>query len=132
MQKQKCSLKLYTNFLIANHNRYSGLELSKVSFVEDMCHDAVSRWLASSNFTPSDLWNQVKSLIDDKTGYLLCDDTLLNKQYSRVNELAKKQCSGNVSYNSIHMNSIAFQYRGSDKETARRLYIEMIKPVLMA
>src|SRR3990170_5852553 len=52
MQKQKCSLKLYTNFLIANHNRYSGLELSKVSLVEDMCHDAVSRWLATSNFTP--------------------------------------------------------------------------------
>jgi len=95
MQKQKCSLKLYTNFLIANHNRYSGSELSKVSLVEDMCHDAVSRWLASSNFTPSDLWNQVKSLVDDKTGYLLCDDTLLNKQYSRVNELAKKQYSGN-------------------------------------
>ena len=36
-----------------------------------------------------------KSLVDDKTGYLLCDDTLLNKQYSRVNELAKKQYSGN-------------------------------------
>src|SRR5450759_4264786 len=89
MQKQKCSLKLYTNFLIANHNRYSGLELSKVSLVEDMCHDAVSRWLATSNFTPSDLWNQVKSLVDLKIGYLLCDDTLLNKQYSRVNELAK-------------------------------------------
>jgi hypothetical protein len=95
MQKQKCSLKLYTNFLIANHNRYSGLELSKVSLVEDMCHDAVSRWLATSNFTPSDLWNQVKSLVDLKIGYLLCDDTLLNKQYSRVNELAKKQYSGN-------------------------------------
>jgi hypothetical protein len=34
-------------------------------------------------------------LVDVKTGYLLCDDTLLNKQYSRVNELAKKQYSGN-------------------------------------
>ncbi len=95
MQKQKCSLKLYTNFLIANQNRYSSLELSRVSPVSDLCHDSVSRWLSSSNFTPSDLWNQVKSLVDVKTGYLLCDDTLLNKQYSRINELAKKQYSGN-------------------------------------
>lgn len=95
MQKQKCSLELYTNFLIANQNRYSGSELSRVSPVEDLCHDSVSRWLSSSNFTPSDLWNQVKNLVDVKTGYLLCDDTLLNKQYSRVNELAKKQYSGN-------------------------------------
>ncbi len=95
MKKQKCSLELYTNFLIANQNRYSGSELSRVSPVEDLCHDSVSRWLSSSNFTPSDMWNQVKSLVDVKTGYLLCDDTLLNKQYSRVNELAKKQYSGN-------------------------------------
>lgn len=94
MQKQKCNLKLYSNFLIANHNRYSGLELSKVTPVEDMCHDSVSRWLSSSDFTPSQLWNQVKDLIDVKRGYLIGDDTLLNKKYSRTNELAKKQYSG--------------------------------------
>ena len=60
-----------------------------------MQHDAVSRWLSTSNFTPSDLWNHVKEFIDIKSGYLVCDDTLLNKQYSRNNELAKKQYSGN-------------------------------------
>ena len=95
MRKQKCSLKLYSNFLIANQNRYSGLELSKVSPVSDMHHDSVSRWLANSNFTPSELWNQVKNLIEIKNGYLIADDTLLDKKYSRINELAKKQYSGN-------------------------------------
>ena len=94
MQKQKCNLKLYSNFLIANHNRYSGLELSKVSPLKDMCHDSVSRWLSSSDFTPSQLWNHTKDLINIKTGYLVGDDTLLNKKYSRINELAKKQYSG--------------------------------------
>ncbi len=43
--------------------------MSRVSPVEDMCHDSVSRWLASSNFTPSELWNHVKNLVDVKTGY---------------------------------------------------------------
>ncbi|MEA3272833.1 MAG: transposase [Patescibacteria group bacterium] len=95
MQKQKCSLKLYSNFLIANQNRYSGVELSKVSPNSDMQHDSVFRWLGNSNFTPSDLWNKVKTIVDIQTGYLVGDDSLVSKKYSRKNELAKKQYSGN-------------------------------------
>lgn len=94
MQKQKCSLKLYSDFLVANHNRYSGVELSKVAPVPNMHHDAVSRWLASSSFTPSELWRHTKEIVDVTTGYLVCDDSLLDKRYSRTNELAKKQYSG--------------------------------------
>ena len=93
MQKQKCSLKLYSDFLIANQNRYSGLELSRVA-PTDMAHDSISRWLSSSDFTPSELWNQTKELVDRKTGYLVIDDTLLDKRYSHDIELAKKQYSG--------------------------------------
>lgn len=94
MQHQKCSLKLYTNFLISNQNRYSGVELSKIC-PNDMAHDSVARWLCSSNYTPSDLWKHVKPLVKRKTGYLIGDDSLLDKKYSRKNELAKKQYSGN-------------------------------------
>jgi len=93
MQHQKCSLKLYTNFLLGNHNRYSGVELSKVS-PKNIAHDSVRRWLSSDNYTPSDLWRHVKPLVDLRSGYLVGDDSLLNKQYSRKNELAKKQYSG--------------------------------------
>ncbi len=95
MSQSKCSLSLYTNFLIANHNRYSGTELSRVATGSSMAHDAVTRWLAQSDWTPSDLWNDVKSLVERETGYLIADDTLLDKRYSRRNELAKVQYSGN-------------------------------------
>ena len=95
MQNQKCSLKLYSDFLIANQNRYSGVELSRVDPFENMEHDAVSRWLTQERFTPTDLWNQAKPLVRIESGYLVGDDTLLNKQYSRHNELAKLQYSGN-------------------------------------
>lgn len=95
MQKQKCSLKLYSNFLIANQNRYSGVELSK-SCPHYIAHDSVSRWLSNTQFTPSDLWSEVKRLVDVKTGYLIGDDTVLDKKHSRCNELAKKQYSGSV------------------------------------
>lgn len=94
MSKQKCSLKLYSNFLIANHNRFSGLELSKLT--REMAHDAVNRWLLNSDFTPSDLWSETKKIVDVKTGYLVGDDTLLEKKYSYCNELVKKQYSGNL------------------------------------
>jgi hypothetical protein len=93
MEKPKCSLKLYSDFLIANQNRYSGLELSKVAPGE-ISHDSISRWLASAHFTPTSLWHQTQDLVEKKTGYLVGDDTLLSKKYSRINELAKKQYSG--------------------------------------
>jgi len=93
MQKQKLSLDLYSNFLIANHNRYSGAELSKVAFNESVSHDTISRWLLTSNFQPTELLNHVQHLVSRGTGYLVLDDCTLDKRYSRQNELAKNQYS---------------------------------------
>jgi hypothetical protein len=62
MQYQKCSLPLYTSFLIGNQNRYSGVELSKVFSTKDIGHDAVTRWLARTAYQPADLWKHVKPL----------------------------------------------------------------------
>lgn len=93
MQKQKCSLGLYASFLIGNQNRYSGLELSKV-VRNKMAHDSVSRWLSDYEPKPPELWNQAKPLVKIKAGYLVVDDTTLDKRYSRKNELARPQYSG--------------------------------------
>lgn len=54
MTKSKCSLDLYTKFLIAHHNRYSGVELSKTSEVS-LSHDSVSKWLREKDFNEADL-----------------------------------------------------------------------------
>ena len=55
MQRQKCSIDLYVDFLIASQKQYSGLELSKVS-PKAMSHDAVNRWFepALMMFGPPD------------------------------------------------------------------------------
>ena len=87
-------MKLYTRFLIGNHNRYSAVELSRIA-PNVMAHDAIDRWLTSSCRTPSQLWQHTCSMVDRKTGYLVCDDSLLDKRFSRKNVLAKKQYSGN-------------------------------------
>jgi hypothetical protein len=94
MQKQNCSLKLYTQFLIGNQNRYSGVELAKVT-ESGMAHDAGDRWRSSTKRTPSQLWQYTCSLVDRKKGSLVVDDSLLDKRYARKNELARKQYSGN-------------------------------------
>ncbi len=92
----KCNLELYANFLIANKNNYTGSELEKVAPRENsLAHDSVSRWLDNSEFDNSQLLQEAeKEIGDKKSGYLIADDTLVNKQYSRKNELAKVQYSG--------------------------------------
>lgn len=93
-QKQKCSLGLYRDFLIANHNRYSGVELSKVAPSGAMEHDSVTRWLMRADFTPSDLWRFAKPLVDMTTGYLIVDDTVAGKPFATNIDLARLQYSG--------------------------------------
>lgn len=95
-QTRKCSVELYRDFLIANHNRYSGVELAKTSPVAGMEHDAISRFLAETTFNPKDLWRHVHGMVKREEGYLVVDDTLLDKRYSRKNELARIQYSGNA------------------------------------
>ena len=93
-QPQKCNLNLYRDFLIANHNRYSGLELSKVEPSGAMHHDSVTRWLMRADFTPSDVWRYAKPLTDVTTGYLVADDTVVSKPFSTNIDLARHQYSG--------------------------------------
>ena len=95
MQKQKCSLSLYTGFLIANQNRCSSVELSKSVPNIPVAHDAIDRWRLSKSYNPLQLWQHTRYLVKKETGYLICDDSVLDKRYSRRNELVKKQYSGN-------------------------------------
>jgi putative transposase len=94
MSQSKCSLDLYTKFLIANHNKYSGVELSKTSD-SPLSHDSVSKWLRDETFDSKNLWSHVKDMIDRETGYLIVDDSVLDKRFSKNNELVGKHWSGN-------------------------------------
>lgn len=96
MRKQKCSLELYSNFLLAAQNRFSATELARASPDASMSHDAVTNWLDSSKFNPAEIWNQAKPLISLKSGYLVSDDSVLDKRYFRENGLVKLQYSDNV------------------------------------
>ena len=93
MQHQKCSLELYVDFLIASQKQYSGVELSRVA-PNAMSHDAVSRWLVSHKLTPKLVWQHSQAMVQKETGYLILDDTLLDKPYAKEMALVKAQYSG--------------------------------------
>jgi len=94
MSQSKCSLELYTKFLIANQNKYSGVELSKTADTS-LSHDSVSKWLREKEFDSKHLWSHVKNMVKKDIGYLVVDDSVLNKKFSRNNELVGKHWSGN-------------------------------------
>lgn len=86
-------LSFYTKFLIANKNNYSCLELSKVGGVS---HDRASKLLKEKTVDTNDLWNEVKDLVGKEKGYLVIDDTVVDKSFSRENELTAYHWSGNA------------------------------------
>lgn len=94
MQHQKCSLDLYVDFLTASQTQFSGTELSKAS-PDPLAHDAVSRWLSTAKLTPKLLWQESQYMVDRTTGYLILDDSVLDKPYAEKIALVRKQYSGN-------------------------------------
>jgi SRSO17 transposase len=83
----------YIEYLISTANNYTCSHLAE--HLEDISHDAVSDYLRREKHTPRQLWEWVEPLLkDSENAYLIVDDSVQNKQYSRKIELVKKQYSG--------------------------------------
>jgi DDE superfamily endonuclease len=87
--------KTYIDYLLQTPVNYT---CSNLSFhLEGVSHDAVTDFLANSSFSSSDLWSLVKSELPYVEGsYLIVDDSVQDKRYSRFIDLVKRQYSGNV------------------------------------
>lgn len=60
-------------------------------------HDSVNRWMRGYRFSSGDLWEHAKSSVIPSTeGYLVYDDTVLDKRSSHKMDLVRLQYSGNV------------------------------------
>ena len=92
MGRSKCRKQLYQAFLRVTSQRYTANALSEVS-PKELSHDSVSRWLATANCRPSDVWEASKSSIKG-SGVLIADDTVINKTHSKKISLARWQYSG--------------------------------------
>lgn len=85
----------YIEYLISTPINYTCSHLAE--HLEGMSHDAVSDYLQRDKLTAGSLWALVGPLLNDsQASYLIVDDSVQNKQYSRKIDLVKKQYSGAV------------------------------------
>src|ERR1700761_5771575 len=78
----RCTLEHYTAFLLAESQSAGCVRLSEVSG-GDFAHDAANRFLNREEFSPKDLFEEVRALIDLEGGILSVDDTVLDKPHSQ-------------------------------------------------
>ena len=83
----------YVEYLICTVGNYTGTHLAE--HLDQVSHDVISDYLRSEHLTPRSVWELVANLIEDSPGaFLLVDDSVQDKRYSRFIELVKLQYSG--------------------------------------
>lgn len=87
----RCTLPMYTGFLLSEPN---GVSCSRLGMLMAISHDSVNRFLNRESYSPSDLFNEVKSTIDMKGGTLSVDDSVLDKPYTQYIALVGYYWSG--------------------------------------
>ena len=85
----------YCQYLLSSQINYTLTYFADHS--EKYSHDAINRLLSQDRMTPRLVWENVKNDVKQVAGgYLLFDDTVVDKRFSREIELVRRQYSGNA------------------------------------
>ena len=85
----------YCQYLIGSQINYTLTNFADHS--ERFSHDAINRYLANDCIEPRLLWEQVRQhLVQSANGYIVFDDTVLDKNHSFKIDLVRRQYSGNA------------------------------------
>ena len=85
----------YCQYLLVSQINYTLTNFADHS--ERFSHDALNRYLRGERITPRLVWDNVRTqLVLTAQGYLLFDDTVLDKNYAHAIELVRRQYSGNA------------------------------------
>ena len=86
----------YIEYLVATPGNYTCTHLANhLEGEAATSHDTISDYLRREKLTPRRLWEVVEPLLlDGPSSYLIVDDSVQNKQYSKKIELVKLQYSG--------------------------------------
>lgn len=83
----------YCQYLLNSPVNYTLTNLAE--HLEGVSHDQVNRYLRQEKLTPRLLWENVKGEVESsQEGYIVFDDTVLDKRYARSIELSRRQYSG--------------------------------------
>jgi hypothetical protein len=84
----------YCQYLLSSQINYRITNLAE--HLEQISHDAINYYLKREKLTPRLLWENVKDIIEeDANGYIIFDDSVLDKRYSQEIEMVRRQYSGN-------------------------------------
>ncbi|KOR28162.1 hypothetical protein TI04_11655 [Achromatium sp. WMS2] len=84
----------YCQYLLVSQINYTLTNFAE--HCASFSHDAINRYLRRERITPRLVWDNVRSqVVPTPKGYLIFDDTVLNKGYSHKIELVRRQWSGN-------------------------------------
>ena len=85
----------YCQYLLVSPVNYTLTHFAEHS--ETFSHDAINRYLQSERLTPRLVWeNTAPQILQTSEGYIVFDDTVLDKNYSFAIELVRRQYSGNT------------------------------------
>ena len=83
----------YVEFLISTITNFTSTHLAE--HLDEVSHDTITDFLQSERLTARDLWELVQGLIQDgPNAFLIADDSVQDKRYSRFIELVRLQYSG--------------------------------------
>lgn len=83
----------YVEYLICTVGNFTGTNL--VEHLDEVSHDIITDYLQQERLTARSLWELVDELIlDGPDAFLIVDDSVQDKRYSRFIELVKLQYSG--------------------------------------
>jgi hypothetical protein len=84
----------YCQFLLSSQTNYTLTYFA--DHTSQFSHDAPTRYLRNDHITSRQIWQQTKrDIVLSPNGYVVFDDSVLNKNHSRQMELVYKQYSGN-------------------------------------
>ncbi len=92
----KCDDLDYINFLLASVDVFTCTEAARYyeGRVNNPSHDAFTRLLQRQPPDSEALWNEVKDIIQPQKGFLIIDDTVLDKPYAKNMDLVYHHWSG--------------------------------------
>ena len=94
-RKQPVTRLDYCQYLLSSQVNYTLTNFADHS--QHFSHDQLNRFLRDDALTPRLIWEQVKdSIVLSADGYLLFDDTVIDKNSSFAIELVRRQYSGNA------------------------------------
>ena len=94
-KKERVTRLDYCQYLLVSQTNYTLIYYAE--HTEQFSHDMANRYLAGDRVRPRLVWENVKEdVVQTPYGFIVFDDTVLDKRYSRKIELVRKQYSGNA------------------------------------